>query len=310
MRFTAEDLLQVRIADRPAPLLELGMAIATYQRDDAVFARWTRRTHLPGEARALLELIPPNAAGPLFLDPFSDGLEDGVDAVLSTPDGYLRSELTRATRPTPWTKGLARRDRDAWRTLEAALRGAYDVVIARERHRILAGFDADLAWRRMCFAERGVGATLAAVYPGSRWTGTTLEVEVPEDSEHAPDGHGLTLMPSTYWTGRPMIGTHSDGSMLLVYPALTPLPLVDPEPGDALAALLGRTRATILELLLEQRTTSEIALTAGISAASASAHAKTLRDAGLVASRRAGKAVRHVVTPLGTHLLRRTPNRP
>jgi hypothetical protein len=305
MRFTAEDLLQVRFADRPAPLLELGMAMATYQRDDAVFARWTRRTRLPREANALLELIPPNAAGPLFLDPFSEGLEDGLDTVLSTPQRYARAELTRTSRPTPWTNGLAGRDREAWRTLENALRGAYDALIARDWHRIRSSFDADLAWRRMNLAERGVGAALAGVYPGSRWTGATLEVEVPEDSEHSPAGRGLTLLPSAFWTGRPMIGTHSDGSMLLLYPALTPLPLVDPEPGDALAALLGRTRAAILELLVEHRTTSELASKMGISAASASAHAKTLRGAGLVVTRRTGKAVSHVATPIGLALLRR-----
>jgi DNA-binding transcriptional ArsR family regulator len=304
MRFTAEDLLQVRFADRPAPLLELAMAIATYQRDDAVFASWTRRTRLPREAHALLELVPPTAAGPLFLDPFSEGLEDGLDTVLSTPPGYARAELARTSRPTPLTKGLAGRDRDAWRTLEDALRGAHDAVIARDRHRIRASFDADLAWRRMHLAERGVGAALAGVYPGSRWTGTTLEVDVPEDSEHSPAGRGLTLLPSAFWTGRPMIGSHSDGSMLLLYPALTPLPLVDPSPGDALAALLGRTRAAILELLVEHRTTSELALRLGISAPSASAHTKTLRGAGLVVTRRTGKAVRHVVTPLGMRLLR------
>ena len=304
LRFTAEDLLRVRFADRPAPLLELGMAVATYQRNDAVFARWARRTRLPREALPLLELIPPNAAGPLFLDPVSDGLEDGLDTVLSTPPGYARAELMRAARPTAWTRGLAGRDRTAWRTLEGALRGAHDVVIARDRHRIHASFEADLAWRRMLLAEQGVGAALAGVYPGSRWSGTTLEVDVPEDSEHAPAGRGVTLLPSAFWTGRPMIGTYTDGSMLLLYPALPPLPLVDTEPGDALAALLGRTRAAILELLVEPRTTGALAAELGISAASASAHAKTLRGAGLIVTRRAGKAVSHVVTPLGVRLLR------
>jgi DNA-binding transcriptional ArsR family regulator len=284
------------------------MALATYQRGDAVFTRWTGRTHLPREARALLELVPPNAAGPLFLDPFSDGLEDGLDTVLSTPADYARAELMRASRPTPLTRGLAARDGDAWRTLEAALRGAYEIVIAPERQRIRASFDGDLAWRRMLLAEQGVGAALAAVYPGSRWAGTTLEVDVPDETEHAPAGRGLTLLPSAFWTGRPMIGTHSDGSMLLLYPALTPLPLVDAEPADALGALLGRTRAAILELLIEHRTTGELAVKLGISAASASVHTKTLRAAGLVATRRTGKAVSHVATPLGLRLL--TPRRP
>jgi DNA-binding transcriptional ArsR family regulator len=308
MRFTAEDLLKVRFAGRPAPLLELGMALATYQRGDAVFARWAHRTHLPREARALLELVPPTAAGPLFLDPFSEGLEDGLDTVLSTPADHARAELVRTARPTPWTRGLAARDGDAWRTLEAALRGAYDAVIAPERRRIRASFDADLTWRRTVLAEQGAGAALAGVHPGSRWTGSTLEVDVPGDSEHAPAGRGLTLLPSAFWTGRPMIGTHSDGSMLLLYPALTPLPLVDAEPADALGALLGRTRAAILSLLVEERTTSELAAKLGISAASASAHTKTLRAAGLVVTRRTGKAVSHAATPLGLRLL--APRRP
>jgi DNA-binding transcriptional ArsR family regulator len=278
------------------------MALATLQRDDAVFARWTRRTRLPREARPLLELVPPNAAGPLFLDPVSEGLEDGLDTVLSTPHAYARAELVRACRPTALTRGLVARDRDAWRTVEDALRAAYDAIW--DDARIQASFDADLAWRRTLLAEQGAGAALATVYPGSRWSGSTLEIDVPEDSEHAPGGRGITLMPSVFWTGRPMVGTYTDGSKFLVYPALTPLPLVDTEPGDALAALLGRTRAAVLELLVEHRTTGELALKLDISAASASAHAKTLRAAGLVASRRAGKAVVHVATPLGLRLLR------
>lgn len=147
---------------------------------------------------------------------------------------------------------------------------------------------------------------LAGVYPGSRWTGTTLEVDVPEESEHAPAGRGLTLLPSPFWTGRPMIGTHSDGSMLLLYPSLTPLPLVGPEPAGALAAPLGRTRAAALEVLVEHRTTTEPAADLGISAASA--HAKTLRAAGLVVTRPTGKAVSHVTTPLGPRLP--SPRRP
>jgi hypothetical protein len=156
----------------------------------------------------------------------------------------------------------------------------------------------------MRLSEQGIGGALAGLYPGSRWDGTTLVVDVPEKSEHAPEGRGLTLMPSVFWTGRPTIDTHTDGSMLLVYPALTPVPLVDAEPRDPLAALLGRTRAPILKLLVEQRTTSELALKLGISAASASARAKTLRGAGLVVTRRTGKAVTHVATPLGLRLLR------
>jgi DNA-binding transcriptional ArsR family regulator len=50
-------------------------------------------------------------------------------------------------------------------------------------------------------------------------------------------------------------------------------------------------------------TTTELAGRAGISLAAASQHATVLRDAGLIASRRQGGAVLHVLTPLGAELL-------
>ncbi|MCO6010707.1 winged helix-turn-helix domain-containing protein [Actinoallomurus purpureus] len=303
IHFTAEDLLRTRLAAGPAPLIELGMAVATLQRGDPVFARWARRTRRPRAALPLFELIPPTAAGPLFVDPVSDGFDDGLDRVLSTPDAYARAEILRACRPTPWTRGLADHDSGAWRILEEALRSAYDAIIAPEWPRIRASFDADVAWRRTLLAGGGIRETLTGLHPGARWNGTTLEFDVAGESEHTPGGRGVTLLPSSVWTGRPLVGTHSDGSMLLVYPSLTPMPLVDTDAGDALAALLGPTRAAVLALLVDDRTNGEVARRAGISAASASAHAKTLREAGLVVTRRAGKAVLHVATPLGLRLL-------
>lgn len=303
IRFTAEDLLRVRFASDPAPLMELGMAIAALRRNDAVFARWARRIRLPRTTQPLFELIPSTAAGPMFLDPVSEGFDDGLDRVLSTPGDDVSAELARTCRPTPWTKGLVDRDRDAWRALECALRGAYDGLIGPEWTRIRASFHADVAWRRMQLSHEGLRAALVSVCPGSRWDGTTLEINVPWESERALEGRGLTLLPSPFWTGRPLTNVHPDGSMLLVYPALTPLPLIEPETGDALGALLGRTRAATLRVLTTPRTTTDLARTLGISAASASEHARTLRCAGLVITRRAGKAVIHLITPLGLRLL-------
>jgi len=304
-RFTTEDVLRVRFATRPAPLLELGIAMATLQRRDPVFASWARRTRVPPAARPLLELIPPDALGPLFLDPVTATLDEGVDTVMSTPHDVVRAELVAKSRPGGLPRRLAGRDAAAWRTLAEALRTGYDAVVAPDAARVRASFDADLAWRRRLLAEQGVGAALASVYPGTRWEGGTLLIDVPRDAAPALDGRGVTLMPSAFWTGGPMYNRHPDGSTLLVYPALTPLPLVEPDPGDALSALLGRTRAAILALLLERRTTGELARALRISPASASAHAKALRAAGLAVTHRTGKSVRHSATPLGRALLSR-----
>jgi len=71
----------------------------------------------------------------------------------------------------------------------------------------------------------------------------------------------------------------------------------------ALAALIGRNQAAVLASVGDGCTTTELAGRAGISLAAASQHATVLRDAGLIASRRQGGAVLHVLTPLGTELL-------
>jgi DNA-binding transcriptional ArsR family regulator len=51
---------------------------------------------------------------------------------------------------------------------------------------------------------------------------------------------------------------------------------------DSLAILIGSTRAAVLRALAEPCGTANLAATTGISAASASEHAKALRDADLV----------------------------
>ena len=78
-----------------------------------------------------------------------------------------------------------------------------------------------------------------------------------------------------------------------------PQPATGPDP---VAALLGRTRAAVLRALTTPRSTGELAVALGISPAGASQHAGVLRAAGLVASRRDGRRVRHAVTALGEML--------
>jgi DNA-binding transcriptional ArsR family regulator len=307
LHFTAGDLMRVRFATDPAPLLDVGLALATLRRSEPTFARWRRTARIPSAALPLFELVPVNGAGPRFIDPISRDLDEGIDLVRSASDETVRSELARVTsRPTPWMRALADRDRRAWTTLERALRAAHTAFLGPDRTwaQVQTGFSAERTWRGMSVAERGLSETLTGLYPGARWRGTTLEFGLPGGSDFHPEGRGVTLIPSVFWSGQPLVGTYTDGSMLIVYPALTPLPLVgEPPEGDPLGALLGRTRAAVLEILSCRHTTSEVAAALGISAASASEHTRTLRAAGLIATERAGKAVAHACTPLGLRLV-------
>ena len=68
---------------------------------------------------------------------------------------------------------------------------------------------------------------------------------------------------------------------------------------DGAKAALGTTRAAVLQTLVDEHTTTSLARALGLSPSTASEHASALRRAGLVASRRRGKAMVHSVTQLG-----------
>jgi len=310
VHFTAGDLLRTRFAAAPAPLVELGLALATLQGRDVIFDGWRRNAAatLPRAARPLLQLAPPAGTGPMFLDPLSDGIDDGLDEVMSSPVALVHTELRRicsSGQPiTPWIRGLDERDRGAWQVLREAVPAAHLALVEPWWSRAVRSFRGEVAWRGRLLAEQGLQAALASLHPSLHWQEATLEVHVPKTASLRLNGKGLTLLPSAFWTGRPLFGIHSDGSALMVYSALTPVPLIDDEgTADPLVELLGRTRAGVLALAVAQRSTGELARELGVSAASVSVHARTLRSAGLLVSERNGKSVRHSVTPLGDLLL-------
>jgi DNA-binding transcriptional ArsR family regulator len=308
VHLTAEDLLRTRFASQPAPLIELGHALAALQRRDAVLSHWRRSAtaQFPQVARPLLGLIPASATGPLFLDPITTGLDEGLELVQQAPAGFVSQELRYVFGTSalpPWGRRLADRDRQTWRDLDRALRLAHRHLLGDVWPRVCSGFRAELAWRSRVIAELGVQAALSTLHPRISWDAAVMQIEAPKELDWYPGGAGLTLLPSVIWTGRPMITSHPDGSTVIVYPALTPLPLIDDICGDPLAELLGHTRADVLRLAFRERTTTELARELGTSAATVSGHTKTLRAAGLIVTARVGKAVLHSVTPLGDRLL-------
>jgi DNA-binding transcriptional ArsR family regulator len=77
----------------------------------------------------------------------------------------------------------------------------------------------------------------------------------------------------------------------------------DRDTGD-LAALIGRTRAALLDTLGRgAATTTELARAAGLSLAAASQHTAVLRGSGLICTQRMGRARLHALTALGADLL-------
>jgi hypothetical protein len=316
LHFTPDDLLRVRFAPAPSPLVEGGLALTLVRSGspDPALTRWRHRfaAALPTRVAGLLELLrPDDGLGPLFLDPPIVDADDALARVLSTPRAEAAEELRHVWRdidPVPLrAAALAAGEARAWRELGGSLDALVHRVLPPWWPRIQAGFAADVAWRGQVLIAQGLQAMLAGLVPGADWEhGAVLRLPRAGDQVDVKlAGRGVTLLPSLLWRGTPLRALHPDGSLLVVYPALTPLPLIPPpEAGaDPLAALLGPTRAQVLHLLARPQTTGGLATRLGISAATASDHAKTLRAAGLVATARDGKYARHTCTTLGARLL-------
>ena len=153
---------------------------------------------------------------------------------------------------------------------------------------------------------------LATLHPTVHWRPPVLEVTYPEDRDLYLDGRGLLLQPSFFCWQRPVTVANPDLPPVLVYPIEHDPHWLHHDPQRAtrtLVALLGRTRAAVLEAIADGCTTTGLARRLTISVASASQHATTLREAGLSTTYRDRNTVHHTITPLGLALINHR-NRP
>ncbi|SRR5216683_331385 len=324
IHFTTDDLGRVRIAGRPDPLWEILLSLHLVRQGDGelVFGQWRASVweRLDPTARLLFDLAPSRGYSPDFLTPTRGAeLDRGIDAVMSTGRARLRDDLARLAaeqRPSPWVRMLADGHATAMRRLGEALRSYHALALAPYWHHIRAHIQADRARRAQVLLDDGLEGLLADLHPSMRWTGSVLSFPYgPLDRDLYLGGRGLLLLPSFFCWGKPICLKDPALPQVLVYP-------IDHEPGWAtrsdrpddgsrrsLAALLGRTRAAALETIAAGCTTGELAGKLRVSAASASEHATTLREAGLITTRRGHRAAHHSLTTLGALLLREYPAR-
>lgn len=330
VHFTAEDLAHVRVAAAPDPLWELTNSVQVLATDASALAygEW-RRLVRPGRGPAdvlLAGLMPSRGYAPDFLTPALRGsptLDNAIDTVLSTPRTVLRDDLaslassTERSRPLPAaTRALADGDADALRRLGTALHAYHRRALAPHWPHIQAQVHADVAVRTRAVLDGGADGLLASFTPLLRWRPPVLEADYPVDRDVLLGGRGLLLQPSFFCHHRPVMlaELQADLTPVLVHP-------IQHTPGWArargaggqgseLGALLGRTRAAILEDVVTGRTTGELARRFGISAAAVSQHTAVLRRAGLLLSMRRNKYVVHTITPTGLALLAGIPGVP
>ncbi|GAB2666324.1 ArsR/SmtB family transcription factor [Kribbella swartbergensis] len=330
IHFTAADLGRVTFPDEPRPLWEAALA-ARALGDRAippVARRWRREAgrRVRPSMRPLFKLIAPAGQFPDFLTPEvpAPGLEPAVDALMNTPGDVVRDELGPWLPPDVDTflQGLLAGRAGSRRALGNAVRAFHTEVLAPSSTELERRYGADLALRSRALLHGGLDALLTSLHPDIEWStpvlttyglnaapaqdgvnagrtpdgvnaGRTLEIHL--------DGRGLLLYPSSL-TSECLALDAPDRRPVLVYPCAD-LPAEDLPDTDALADLLGRTRATVLRALTHSATTTQLARRTGISLPSTSDHTRILRNAGLITTHRTQGTALHSLTPTALRLL-------
>ncbi|MBB5868031.1 DNA-binding transcriptional ArsR family regulator [Allocatelliglobosispora scoriae] len=323
IHFTGADLAHTRIAVGPDPMWELSLSAhqLRLRGSNPFLDGWKRqvvhRLHPSGPLRArvalTLAVTPPRGYFPDFLTPFEsiEGFHAGLEAVLSTPSARLNHELSMLDvgdrSQTPVIDDLRRSQPTAIAALGASMRDYHETAIAPSWDTITAAVEADRSRRVRDLADGGWAKLLNNLHPSASFKGDTLEVgrwgyETDRDLHLA--GRGLLIIPS-YFKEQRQLMVLADGDLppVLLYPIDLSARLAVQAGHDSLVALIGRTRADVLEATLLSETTSAIAQRVQISLPAASKHLSVLRSAGLVNSTREQNAVRHSITPLGEKLL-------
>jgi DNA-binding transcriptional ArsR family regulator len=263
----------------------------------------------------LLVLSPHTGWTPDFLSPAPAGpgtdIADQLAQVRATPPEQVARELQRSLterrgEPVP---------EEAWRLLDdpLATRGVladlleqcWQLLIAPHWPRLRDLLQADVLYRTQRLGDYGLERMLDDLHPRARWTGHSIVIDGPAAGRHRLGGAGLQLIPSVFVWPKPVAVIDPPAQPALAYPARGIAELWQSAPtrnSDALARLLGRTRAALLESLAEPASTHTLARRHGIAPSTVSEHLAALHGARLVTRRRRRHAVLYQQTSLGAEL--------
>jgi biotin operon repressor len=337
IHFTADDLARTRVSPGRGPLAETIWAMTLLRcpvQRQVTLGGWRERAYAqlirePGrpsgqdlrhQLRPLTMLMPHcrDWVDLLTLTGERATFEEGTEALLAMPRDRVLAELhdcDRRSRLSSAAWAIADPGGDARHRLAHAAGAAYRGLVEPYWQAVDSQLRAEQARRGRILMDSGMDGLLSTLNPTRiRWQSPVLDILGPNDGDVYLEGRGLTLVPSVFIGNFPAVLADTDDSrgspLTLAYPVSS-----DPAggirlwggaqaaAGKALAALLGRTRAAVLDSIADGCTTTELARRVGVSPAAASQHATVLREAGLIMTRRQGSAVWHTLTALGAQLL-------
>ncbi len=323
--FGAEDVGRVRFAFSPLWETTASLRTLTAPAQNRLHAPWLERVRprlADVDLDLLTALVRPVGYVPDFILPSAAGRASSFESELaqvaatspaevSAQLSYLLDHPVGQQRPGEGQRVRVARELIAspeagLARITAELRRYWRTAIAPYWSRIRALLQADLAYRLEILASGGVLQLFRTLHPSVSFERDTLRVVKYYDGHVDLRQRGLLLVPCVFACPDVFVLTAEDHVPTVTY---SPRGLgrlwevQDTARRSPLAGVLGRSRAALLAQLDLPMSTTQLACQLDHAAPTLNAHLKTLQAAGLVSSRRDGRAVLYHRTKLGDLLL-------
>lgn len=238
-------------------------------------------------------------------------IEQQLQQVADCPVDVFRAELEKAWGKDPMPRPAQRLIAEGAagpRQLADALMQYWTVAIEPYWPHIRTVLDGDVAYRAAQLARGGIHTMLPDLHHRLEFVDHALQMDTPVNNiDHDLQGTGLLLVPSVFAWPFLVFSVDTDPPGV-IYGArgigeLWAATEITEAGDDALGELFGPRRAAILISVAAPKSTTELARELRQSPSAVSSHLAILRRNGLVTSRRDGRRVLYLRTPLATSVV-------
>lgn len=309
---TEQDVGEVRFGI--SPLCEMGLSLRILK-DPARFPLqlpWLRRTESARsnlDTDVLLALINTRLCTPDVLNPRPGSpltrIADELDRLRATDPTVFIGQIENMHGEVP--RALKGDQKAALARTVDTLENYWESCFQPHWLRMRTLLEADIAYRGRQIAQVGLTSMINTIDTKVSIANAVISVHLQHQlaASEPVGGRGITFVP-TIFTNDASAPSDPGGPPMILYAARgqgTMWEVATSATDAGAIKLLGRTRASLLSVLSEPSSSTELGIRLGVTTSAVNQHLRALHAGRLVASTRHGRAVLYMRSELGTALL-------